>query len=450
MITMLAEVPIPRDLPLSLPAPPLLIQVVLVFSFLLHILFVNLMLGGTTFTVFFELLGLKDRKFDELAHLIAKTVTVSKSLAVVLGVAPLLGINVLYSTYFYSANSLTGRVWISLVPIIIVAFLVLYLHKYTWERLQHNKPLHIAIGLVPLLLFWCVPFVFLTNINLMLFPREWMGIENFFDAMLLSNVLPRYLHFMLASHAVAALFLVAYLGRRGFAIEQRAPGLTAPDVKRTFYKAALALTIFQFAAGPLVFFTLPDPGVNMLITVVIWAGAFFALLFVALMLLEITSPDDEIGKFYLPVIGLLTITVACMGAGRHFYREHAVEDHRTLVEAKTISFENDLHFATVREQARLSLLKRGPIGETIYTQTCTTCHAMDRVLVGPSVREIVELYEDDPDGIVAWTKNPGKRRPEMLQMPAFGNQFDDTELQAVAEYMLGLVANEAREAPAPE
>lgn len=41
-------------------------------------------------------------------------------MAVVLGVAPLLLINVLYTIHFYIANALTGTAWILLVPGIAV------------------------------------------------------------------------------------------------------------------------------------------------------------------------------------------------------------------------------------------------------------------------------------------------------------------------------------------
>ena len=77
--------------------------------FLLHILFVNLMVGGSLLTLAYEIRGLRRPELDQLAREIAATVTVNKSLAVVLGVGPLLAINVLYTLYFYTANSLTGR-----------------------------------------------------------------------------------------------------------------------------------------------------------------------------------------------------------------------------------------------------------------------------------------------------------------------------------------------------
>lgn len=159
--------PVPRDLPLDLPLPEPVLITVLIISFLLHIIFVDLMVGGVLLTLWAEIKGLKNKDYDELAHEIAKTVTVNKSIAVVLGVGPLLSISVLYTVYFYSANALTGMMWLMLIPLITVAFLLTYLHKYTWEKLATNKMLHISIIASAALLLLFIPFIFLTNVNQM-------------------------------------------------------------------------------------------------------------------------------------------------------------------------------------------------------------------------------------------------------------------------------------------
>ncbi len=122
---------IPHDIPLPLPAPEAFLKTLLVIAFIAHILFVNLMVGGSILTLFFEWKGRKNSKYDRIAYEIAKTVTVNKSLAVVLGVAPLLLINVLYTVWFYSSNALTGTAWIMIVPLVTMAFLLTYLHQYT-------------------------------------------------------------------------------------------------------------------------------------------------------------------------------------------------------------------------------------------------------------------------------------------------------------------------------
>ena len=82
--------PIPHDFPLPMPASVIDLQGLIVVLFLAHLLFVNLMVGGALLTVAFEIRGLRRPPYDALARKIAATVTVNKSIAVVLGVGPLL------------------------------------------------------------------------------------------------------------------------------------------------------------------------------------------------------------------------------------------------------------------------------------------------------------------------------------------------------------------------
>ena len=128
-----ASQPVPRDLPLPLPLPEIALQLLVVPVFLLHILFVNLTVGAALFSVIFEYIGLTKPRFDKLALVISRTITVNKSLAVVLGIAPLLMLNLLYTSQFYAANALTGHAWVMLIPLITIAFLLSSLHQYTWS-----------------------------------------------------------------------------------------------------------------------------------------------------------------------------------------------------------------------------------------------------------------------------------------------------------------------------
>ena len=201
------EYVIPKDIPLPFPAPAWLLVTILLVTFAAHILFVALMVGGSITVLVTEMMGLRRRDWDKVSRAVAHTITVNKSLAVVLGVGPLLAINVYYTVQFYAANALTGHVWLLIVPLVILAFLITYAHEYSWDRLQNHKVLHISMAAVATALFLFIPLIFLSNINLMLYPEHWREVTGFFDALVLPNVLPRYLHFMSATIALTSLFL---------------------------------------------------------------------------------------------------------------------------------------------------------------------------------------------------------------------------------------------------
>ncbi len=123
LLVLSAATPIPRDLMLPLPLSETELKLLAVPLFLLHILFVNLMVGGSLLAVIYEAVGRSSPRYDMMARRIAETITVSKSLAVVLGVGPLLVMNLLYTLHFYTANVLTGHAWALLVPLVSAAFL---------------------------------------------------------------------------------------------------------------------------------------------------------------------------------------------------------------------------------------------------------------------------------------------------------------------------------------
>ena len=435
--------PVPRNIPLPLPLPEWLLVFLLVFSFLLHIIFVNLMIGGTVLTLWCQIKGLKDKDYHKLAHEISRTITVNKSLAVVLGIAPLLSISTLYALYFYSATSLTGGMWIAIIPLVTVAFLLTYLNKYTWKVLDSNKPLSIAIIAAATLLFLFIPLIFLVNVNLMLFPEKWGLIKGFFSALLLPNVLPRYFHFLCASMAVTGLFIFWYFGRKSYPFEEYFERLTRYDIQKKAYSLTLAASVAQFIIGPLVMLTLPTKGFNWSLILIILAGAAIALPAMWWIWKSITGAPEDIAKHFWKVVAALSITVIFMGSGRHVYRATALAPHQKLVEIQSAEFERlskEAREHPTEEKVELKLdtsLGNVAKGAAIFQQNCSSCHKKDEKLVGPPMTEMVSIYKNNPDGLKAWIKKPGKKREGYPQMPTL-TQLTDDDRNELAKYILSI------------
>lgn len=346
---MTPETPIPNDLPLPLPAPEWILVAVLVGFFLLHIMFVTMMVGGSFLTLVYEWKGRRDPKWEALAHDLAASITVNKSIAVVLGVGPLLAINTLYTTYFYSANALTGNFWVSIIPLVAGAFLLTYAHKYLWDRM--SKGLHIALIALVVAIFAFVPLIFLANVNLMLYPHLWPGVEGFWDALMLPNVWPRYAHFILSCPAMMGLFMVWSYRRRS--VEELAEqGLERGPIIRLGYRWVLWPTLAQFVVGPIALFTLPEvPGPTGQVTMMFLGSILMAAILCLMLWGEIQRPDEVIGTGFAFVWGPMLIIMLMMGAGRHMYREAAVDDHRVAVAKKTQEFQARSAEARARAEA---------------------------------------------------------------------------------------------------
>lgn len=429
------KTPIPHDIPLPLPAGEVFLKVLLVVSFIAHILFVNLMVGGSLFTLYYQWKAKQKDLFDDLAQFIAQTITVNKSMAVVLGVAPLLLINVLYTVWFYSSNALTGIAWIMVIPLVAIAFLLTYLHKYNWEKWREKKTLHMSIMGVAVLIFLFIPLVFLANVNLMLFPDHWAEAKGFFSTLLIGNVFPRYFHFLAASIAVTALFLVWMLKTKW--IESYGQLVNHKSkLAQEFYKIALGISLAQFFFGPLLLFTLPKVGLSISLYSVIGLGVVFASLAMYLMSQEIkTITETHFAKRILPISILMTATVLCMASGRHMYRENALASHKEAVRQKTEAYQAKVKDALLAASEVEALTDGGNRVQKLF-QSCAGCHAKDTRLVGPSLTEIAKIYEGNAAGIVAWARAPGKKRADYPQMPPM--PLPDEDLKAIAEYMLSI------------
>ncbi len=441
----LAQVTTPRDIPLTLPFGEMALKTWLVPLFLVHIFFVNLMVGGTLLTSIYEILGRRNAKYDRLAQLVGGTVTVNKSLAVVLGVGPLLLISLAYAVQWYGANAITGHTWLMVIPLVTIAFLLTYLHKYTWQRWSTGrmKALHIALGLCNVALFLFIPLIFLANVNLMHFPTHWEGVRGLFDSLWLANgnALGRYFHFLAASVAMTALFLAGWLTWTTRARAALPDGFTPGQAMRHFYRITLFVTLAQLAIGPILLLLLPRMGISTTMLALILCGVGLALAMMYVLLTEINAPDARIGRRWFIAAALMAGVALLMGSGRQTYREAALLGPQWDAQVRTAAFLQDSDQAY--EQ---SLTESGGelTPEQLFIMRCGNCHERESDIAAPTLHEIADLYDGRPEMIVIWAKNPGRKRTRYSPMPSFRHLSDD-ELLTIARHMLEAGRDEASE-----
>jgi cytochrome c len=86
------------------------------------------------------------------------------------------------------------------------------------------------------------------------------------------------------------------------------------------------------------------------------------------------------------------------------------------------------------EQA-VALSPRAAKGKAMFSTHCAACHAPAAKLVGPPLSEIAGLYRTDPDAIVRWAVNPGRKRTDLPPMPSFRG-VRESDLADVAQYII--------------
>lgn len=160
-----------RD-PAGLPFYPQVFMALSVLTFALHIFVVQLMLGASGVTIWGAVS--KNAHARRLGLSMLNVAKIAVSVAIVLGVAPLLFVQVIYDPFWYASNVLSARYVIGFIIVLIFAYLAMYnfyFGNYHGDPAAPRK--RIWSMLLSLALFLFVGSIMHVLSREMLFPEEW-------------------------------------------------------------------------------------------------------------------------------------------------------------------------------------------------------------------------------------------------------------------------------------
>ena len=206
---------IPHPDPLPLPGPAWLFWALLMLTFVLHLLAMNVMLGGTIIGAFarWRSRDVRHLHLRTLSAGLSEALPVAVATAVTLGVAPLLLVQVLFGRLFFTGSILMAWFWLLVIPVLIVAYSCAYALALN-SSLPRSAGLALS-GLVTLLLL-LVAFVYVNNMSLLWRPDRYAAMYQASARGLHLNVvdatfIPRFLHMLLGAVAVAGM-VIAVVG----------------------------------------------------------------------------------------------------------------------------------------------------------------------------------------------------------------------------------------------
>ena len=156
----------------GVPSHPVVFLVLGVVTFALHMFAVHVMLGGAALTIRGALS--QNAYWRQLANAMLSTAKIAVSVAIVIGVAPLLFVQVIYDPFWYTSNVLSAWWVIGFIIILSVAYLLIYLFYYKNEDMTQIKTKFLGSMILSLALFLLVGLIMHTLTNQMLSPDEWM------------------------------------------------------------------------------------------------------------------------------------------------------------------------------------------------------------------------------------------------------------------------------------
>ncbi|KOR30581.1 hypothetical protein TI04_05050 [Achromatium sp. WMS2] len=202
-----------RD-PAGVPAHPVLFQILMVFTWIFHIIFVNLTLGAAGLAIYSFQRRHSHNHWERLSIATTKVAKVGVSLLIVLGVAPLLFTQVIYDPQWYVSNVLSARWAIAFIFTLIIAYCAWFIFYFN----NHTGAKSFIVGYagVALVLF-CLDGLIMHVLSYQaLLPEQWLawyapnGIVDSSGSTLHAILWPRYLFVMSLSVPAIGLFLLAY------------------------------------------------------------------------------------------------------------------------------------------------------------------------------------------------------------------------------------------------
>ncbi len=354
-----------HDLFLGKPLGDSFMELLLFSSFALHLLFVLLMLGTAMIAVFFFLHSWLTGYSFELRwdKRVLRVHLALKSLAVVLGVAPLLIIQVLWSIPLLSAAAILAPYWLGLTGLMIFAFLSLDTlgHKMDVHPLRH-----MIFGVLGLAALLAIPAVFSAVLTLVENPDKWATVSAKglgAEPGLVFHWLMRYLHIL----GAAALFGGAFhyfFSTKG--AEDRHYHLSNWMVAATLFQVVIGVLLLVSVLGRL------TPQVIGAVTV----GVAAAMLLLGLAFYQ--NSEAKHARIGVTLM-LLPIILVSMLLARQFLQHQAVApvqaalaDRASQLNSKLSPFKE-----TSFNQFRSHLATVYDNGETIYANSCAFCHGIE-------------------------------------------------------------------------
>jgi hypothetical protein len=281
---------IPDADPISLPAPVWLLKFLLLFTFVLHIIPMNLALGGGFIAGLCHTIGKRKQSQNHtaVASALGRIIPYTVAATITFGIAPLLFLQVLYGQFFYTSSVLMAWPWLSVIALLIFGYYGFYRYHF---QIQQGKSISAWIPWTSAFLFLIIGFLYTNNMVLMLTPENWkpLYLASAFGTHLNlgePTLLPRFFHFLVAALAVSGLSVSLY-GLWKIKRDDRV-GLWAVRFGGKWFVWA---TLIQFAAGLWFLFSLPQQVRSMFLgedaksTLLLVAGVIFALLAITAALL---------------------------------------------------------------------------------------------------------------------------------------------------------------------
>ena len=418
-----------------------LLDVLAILMLLIHIPYMGIVLGSTAISLFF---AIKDKiqaseRTQRLGRDVLEIVPLHIPVFFMLGALPLLTLMLIYSEWFYQTSLQITNYFGFVIGTTVVGLLFVYIYSTFRKKGNNITYFTLGIGCVGLLILKNAYYVLISTLTIFLFPEYWSILDLPLPVVYSWNAVARFMIFIISCCALTGLgilFFWFYQKKKEF-----------DEVYGKFVKifaSALAMVgVFLLPACMLWNIgTMPTASFSTLMFI-FYAIIFLLLAIVGYLLFRIISePQFPVSakSFVLFIFVIFFLITTDELAKENVNRGHVIvlSDKAELVKEQM----EDKRTAGMKVTADLGL------GEQIYKNKCSTCHAFDHKVVGPSHNEVLPKYVNDQETLKKFIRNPWKVNPSYPQMPAQG--LNKKEVESVVAYMMKHIGAEPKAPPAEQ
>ena len=432
-------------IPLS-PEHITLLHYLSMLIFFLFVPFICIVLGGTLLSLIYKRKGIKENNslYLRFAKDIIETVTINKSMGVMLGIVSLLTSILIYVQLFHSGNLITVNYLVWSFVFVTLGIILIYTYRYSssfselFNSIEDSKAADESIageiakyrastlklsfnaGRFGLAFLFIGIWLFAAGVSLGFLPSDWTG-RGILSILFSWAVVSRYITILLSAAAftgAAILFSFFYWEGGKQNLEE--------DYKNLVRRNGIILTAVPAIILPL--FLLIDltglPGAALSSSVFTFFTLGVLLLFLGYHYLYLMYKDSSTNySLHIFIVVLLTIFATI------------VADQTAMVNTnKKQTFILAQNFENVMAKLTANNTPQKISGKEIYTNICSACHSFDHKVVGPPYKQTLPKYHDDVDKLVKFILNPTQNNPGYPLMPNPGLKPD--QAKAVATYIL--------------
>jgi len=302
-----------------------------ILPLIIHFICMNILIGTLMIIVFDHLIN-QGRYANYLGKTISPHLPYIMAIGINFAVAPYLFIQVIYGHFIYVSSILMAWYWLSLVLLLIMSYYGLYGYYYKFEFLD-NKRIYL-IGSLLIVFLW-VGFIFVNNMTLMQTPQNWIAYFKNSKGTLLNlldpTIWPRFIHFIMASIAIAGLF-ISCIG--SLQLNKKIPqdNLLAPEKLVSFgMKWFTITTIVQMGIGIWFLMALPEQSIQLFMGKDTPATMVFIAALTCVLVAIYLGGQKKVWQ----TVSVIIPTMIMMALMRQWIREDSLEQYFT---PKDLSF----------------------------------------------------------------------------------------------------------------